>query len=106
MFVVAFTLACTAASAEPLNLSCTGSMIDPSAVSQSEKTLRMSLGPSSKITLDLGQGKTQPRLVSDNKIQLKFQTKDFVGEFFRYTNDLFLIYKSGHLARMTCKAES
>jgi hypothetical protein len=40
--------------------------------------------------------------MSDNQIQLKFSTKEFVGEFFHYTNDLFLIYKSGHLARLTC----
>jgi len=41
--------------------------------------------------------------LSNNKIQLKFQTKQYVGEFFHYTNDLFLIYKLGHLARLNCK---
>jgi hypothetical protein len=40
---------------------------------------------------------------SNNNIQLKFQTDGFVGEYFHYTGDLFLIYKSGHLARLTCK---
>jgi hypothetical protein len=44
------------------------------------------------------------RVVSDNKIQLKFRTKDFEGEYFHYTGDLFFIYKSGHLMRLTCKA--
>ena len=44
------------------------------------------------------------RVVSDNKIQLKFRTKDFEGEYFHYTGDLFFIYKSGHLMRLTCNA--
>jgi hypothetical protein len=33
--------------------------------------------------------------VRDNKVQLKFRTKDFEGEYFHYTGDLFFIYKSG-----------
>jgi len=43
------------------------------------------------------------RKVSDNKIQLKFRTKDFEGEYFHYTGDLFFIYKSGHLMKLTCQ---
>jgi hypothetical protein len=45
--------------------------------------------------LELGRGVMSARLVSDNKIQLKFRTKDFEGEYFHYTGDLFFIYKSG-----------
>jgi hypothetical protein len=86
-------------------LACTGSMIEPDAASQSAKTLRLSLGSRKQVALDLGQGDVTARVVSDNKIQLKFSAKDFTGEFFHYTNDLFLIYKSGHLARLTCKPE-
>ncbi len=56
-----------------------------------------------KITLDLGQGTMSTRVVSDNQIQLKFRTKDFEGEYFHYTGDLFFIYKSGHLMRLTCQ---
>ena len=56
---------------------------------------------------DLGQGAVNARKVSDNKIQLKFRTKDFEGEYFHYTGDLFLIYKSGHLMKLMClKRES
>ena len=44
-------------------------------------------------------------VVSDNRIQLKFRTKDFEGEYFHYTGDLFFIYKSGHLMRLMCKPE-
>jgi hypothetical protein len=27
----------------------------------------------------------------------------FTGDYLYYTRDMFLIYKSGHLARLTCK---
>jgi hypothetical protein len=50
-----------------------------------------------KVAVNLGQGSVNTRVVSDNKIQLKFRSKDFVGELFHYTNDLFLIYRPGHL---------
>jgi hypothetical protein len=43
-----------------------------------------------------------PRITSNNAIQLKFATKEFVGEYFHYTGDLFLIYNSGPLARLNC----
>ena len=59
--------------------------------------------PAQKVALDLGQGSTNAEVVSDNKIQLKFKTKEFEGEFFPYTGDLFLIHKSGHLTRMRCQ---
>jgi hypothetical protein len=84
-------------------LTCTGTMIEPSGMSPSPETVVMTLGPAQKITLDLGKGVVNARRVSDNKIQLKFRTKDFEGEYFHYTGDLFFIYKSGHLMRLTCQ---
>jgi hypothetical protein len=84
-------------------MTCAGTMIEPSAISQSPKTVSLNLGPAHKITLDLGQGTMSTRVVSDNQIQLKFRTKDFEGEYFHYTGDLFFIYKSGHLMRLTCQ---
>jgi hypothetical protein len=81
--------------------SCTGGMIESTRLAPVPKSGRLILSPN-KISLDLGQGDLKPTLMSDNQIQLKFSTKEFVGEFFHYTNDLFLIYKSGHLARLTC----
>jgi hypothetical protein len=88
-------------------LSCSGTMIEPSAMSRSPETGILTLGPAQKLTLDLGQGAVNARKVSDNKIQLKFRTKDFEGEYFHYTGDLFLIYKSGHLMKLMClKRES
>jgi hypothetical protein len=82
---------------------CSGTMIEPSGLNQSPETVILTLGPARKIMLDLGRGVTSARLVSDNKIQLKFRTKDFEGEYFHYTGDLFFIYKSGHLMKLMCQ---
>jgi hypothetical protein len=84
-------------------LTCSGTMIEPSAMSQSPETVILTPGPAQKVTLDLGQGTVNARKLSDNKIQLKFRTKDFEGEYFHYTGDLFLIYKSGHLMKLICQ---
>ena len=82
---------------------CSGTMIEPSAMSPSPETVVLTLGPAQKVTLDLGKGVMNARRVSDNKIQLKFRTKDFEGEYFHYTGDLFFIYKSGHLMKLMCQ---
>src|SRR5215472_8166722 len=84
-------------------LTCSGMMIEPSAMSEPPETVILTLGPAQKVTLGLGQGVVNARKVSDNKIQLKFRTKDFEGEYFHYTGDLFFIYKSGHLMKLTCQ---
>src|SRR5262245_23260961 len=84
-------------------LTCTGTMIEPSAMSQSPETVVMTLGPGQKIALDLGKGVVNARRLSDNKIQLKFRTKEFEGEYFHYTGDLFFIYKTGHLMKLMCQ---
>ena len=100
--ILGFTIVAGYAEEKTRELSCTGLMIEPSAVSQSPKTVKLSLGSAQKVAVDLGQGSINARLVSDNKIQLKFVTKEFVGEYFHYTGDLFLIYNSGPLARLNC----
>jgi hypothetical protein len=84
-------------------LTCSGTMIEPTAMSQSPETVILTLGPAQKVTLDLGQGVVNASKVSDNKVQLKFRTKDFEGEYFHYTGDLFFIYKSGHLMKLACQ---
>src|SRR5262245_64978342 len=56
-------------------LTCSGMMIEPDAMSQSPETVMLTLGPAQKVTLDLGQGVVNARQVSNNKIQLKFRTK-------------------------------
>ena len=67
---------------EAKQLACTGMMIEPTAMSQSPETVVLTLEPAQKITVDLGKGAVNARKVSDNKIQLKFRTKDFEGEYF------------------------
>ena len=52
--------------------------------------------------IDLGKTNDKARIASNNKITLRFQTADFDGDFFKYTNDLFLVYHSGHFAKLTC----
>ena len=67
---------------EARQLTCSGTMIEPSVMSPSPETVVLTLGPAQKVTLDLGKGVMNARRVSDNKIQLKFRTKDFEGEYF------------------------
>jgi hypothetical protein len=82
---------------------CTGTMVEPSGMSASPQTVVMTLGPAQKVTLDLGNGVVNARRVRDNKIQLKFRTKEFEGEYFHYTGDLFFIYKTGRLMKLMCE---
>src|ERR1700688_1480808 len=54
--------------------SCSGNMIEPTSLAQSPKSARLIVSPTNKILLDLGQGDLKGRVMSDNKIQLKFST--------------------------------
>jgi hypothetical protein len=73
------------------------------AVQSDPIDLSVTMGDRGKLALRTGDGKIlAPRITSYNRIQLKFATKEFVGEYFHYTGDLFLIYPSGHLARLKC----
>jgi hypothetical protein len=86
--------------------SCKGQLIDEGTKLTDQSNpidLNLSLGDKNKLSMKTGDGKSfAPRITGNNKIQLKFETKDFVGEYFHYTGDLFLIYPSGRLARLTC----
>jgi hypothetical protein len=65
--------------------------------------LNLTLGDKDKLSIKTGDGKMlSPHITSNNKLQLKFSTKEFVGEYFHYTGDLFLIYPSWQLARLSC----
>jgi hypothetical protein len=86
--------------AQPTTFSCEGSLIEPPGSKHSAMSATLSLGPPPSI--NIGNVALQTSPISNNKIQLKFATKDFTAEYFHYTSDLFLIYKSGHLARLTC----
>jgi hypothetical protein len=92
------------ASAEQ-QFSCKGQLIRGGSpdVQPSPIDLSVTLGERNKLSMKTGEGAVfSPRMISDNKIQLKFATKEFVGEYFHYTGDLFLIYPAGKLARLNC----
>jgi hypothetical protein len=92
-----------AAIAAEQHLSCEGQMIDRTGQQTVPIALNLDLGGPGNTTIEVdGNKKLNTHVISDNQIQLKFQMKQYVGELFHYTGDLFLIYKSGHLARLTC----
>jgi hypothetical protein len=85
--------------------SCKGQLIRDASPGVQPKPidLNVTLGEQNKLSMKTGEGAVlAPRTISDNKIQLKFETNEFVGEYFHYTGDLFLIYPSGQLARLNC----
>ena len=92
--------------ADSLQFTCTGDMIEPAGFARAPITVNAVLSPAnkvSKVSVDLGKGSIDAPVLSNNDVQLKFRTKDFTGEYFYYDRDMFLIYKSGHLARLICK---
>jgi hypothetical protein len=85
--------------------SCKGQVFQQMTAVQPPKPidLNVTLGEKNKLSMTTGDGKVlAPRITSNNNIQLKFATKEFVREYFHYTGDLFLIYNSGSLARLNC----
>ena len=102
---IAFLPMDAAQAADSLKISCTCDMFEPGGFKKSPTTLTAIFSPASKATkvsVDLGKGSVSPVVLSNNPLQLKFRTKDFTGEYFHYSSDMFLIYRSGHLARLTC----
>src|SRR6476620_2174246 len=71
-------------------LSCDGQLIEPISKATSPKALQLTIG-SGKVGVDFGNGNIAAKVESNNDIQLKFNTDEFLGEYFHYTNDLFLI---------------
>jgi hypothetical protein len=85
---------------------CKGQVVQGETTQASEPKpidLSVTLGDKQKLSMKTGDGKAlSPHITSNNKIQLKFAAKEFVGEYFHYTGDLFLIYPNGQLARLSC----
>ncbi|HEX3502663.1 MAG TPA: hypothetical protein VHU22_04645 [Xanthobacteraceae bacterium] len=100
--VSAKALAAGNAQAKTTQFSCTGVKIEPAGLAQAPMTAKFNLVSEDKIALNLGERDIKGTVTSDNQIALRFQTRDFAGEFFHYTNDLFLLYRSGHLAKLAC----
>jgi hypothetical protein len=87
--------------------SCKGDIIhdaNPNPLNPSKPIdLNITLGDENKLSIKTGDGKLfAPSIISNNDIQLRFEAEGFVGEYFHYTGQLFLIYPSGELARLTC----
>jgi hypothetical protein len=87
---------------QPAPLNCEGSLIEPTGSTRSSMSATLTLG--SPPSINIGDSALETSPISDNKIQLKFATQDFTGEYFHYTHHLFLIYKDRHRAHMTCSA--
>jgi hypothetical protein len=100
--ILANSIAAGNAEAKPSEFSCTGVKIEPASLAQSPMTVKLNLVSARKMTINLGNADIKNTVTNDDQITLHFRTKDFTGEFFHYTNDLFLIYRSGHLAKLTC----
>lgn len=104
--LVLLTMMVGAGGAAEQQFSCKGQLIDEGTKLTDQSNpidLNLSLGDKNNLSMKAGDGKLlAPRITSNNKIQLKFETKEFVGEYFHYTGDLFLIYPSGRLARLSC----
>ncbi|WP_146618922.1 hypothetical protein [Rhodoplanes elegans] len=98
---IVISLVVAAGAQEGQRLSCTGAMIEPTALAKTPQTIQVTV-KSGNVSVDAGGKTTDARVVSNNTIQLKFEAGDLVGEYFHYTGQLFIIYPSGHLAQMTC----
>ena len=90
------------AEAAATQFSCTGVKIEPVSRKQAPITAKLNLVSAHKIALNLDSSDVKNTVTSDDQITLHFRARDFTGEFFHYTNDLFLIYHSGHLAKLSC----
>ena len=88
--------------AESQQFSCSGDDIEPVGLAKSPITAQLSYTPPDKISFGLGKESAKTTITGDNKITLTFHTADFDGEYFKYTRDLFLVYHSGHLAKLSC----
>src|ERR1700754_2394846 len=92
------TLNAAAQAADAVKIACTGDMLEPGGLTKSPTTATAVFSPGknvSKVSIDLGKGSISAQVLSNNSLQLRFRTKEFTGEYFHYTRDLFLIYKSG-----------
>jgi hypothetical protein len=106
-FLVATSTFIRVSAAAEQQFSCNGQVVQemtgPAATQpRTPINLTVSLGDKSKMTIKMADKTLVSRITHNDKLQLKFTTSEFVGEYFHYTGDLFLMYKSGKLARLTC----
>jgi hypothetical protein len=99
-----FGMLMAGAQAQPVSiqLTCVGRPVESTGLDTSPLKLKLTIS-SSTVRVDFGSRDIVAKLESSDKIQLVFKTDEFVGEYFHYTGDLFLIDRSGNLARMACQ---
>ncbi len=104
--LVLVTVMSGVATAADQQFSCKGQVVQgmPNpAVPPKPIDLTVTVSDKKKMSIKTGDNQTfNPHITSNNELQLKFSTKDFVGQYFYYTGDLFLIYNSRQLARLSC----
>jgi hypothetical protein len=96
-----------ASRAEDQKFSCKGQMIQqmakPGLQQKAQIDLNATLGDNGKMSIKIGDGKTtDARVTSNNDFKFQFEGDEFTGEYFHYSGDLFIMYKSGPLARLQC----
>jgi hypothetical protein len=104
--VIVLAVMATRGLAADQQFTCKGQVVQGETTQAGEPKpidLNLTLGDKNKLSMKTGDGKSlSPHITSNNKLQLKFATKEFVGEYFHYTGDLFLIYPGWKLARLSC----
>ena len=82
IIVATVCLAATAANAQSAftQLGCDGQLIEPTTKASSPKALQLTIS-SGKVGVDFGSGNVATKVESNNNIQLKFKTDEFVGIF-------------------------
>ena len=76
------TISAASAAGEQNKFSCTGTMIEPTSLAPSPESVQLTLTPTNKVKINFGQGDSNARVLSDNKIQLKFQQRNSWGSSF------------------------
>jgi hypothetical protein len=95
----------TVAAAAALNLVCTGNSYKADGPFPTPETYSLVIGGAKSVLIG-GPGNAQPAkapIVANNALQLKFRTHKFMGEYFHFTGDLFLMQSDGRLTRLICQ---
>jgi len=88
-----------------LNLACSGNSYTADGPFPTPETFSLKIEGKKPVLIG-GLGSEKPvkaRTLANNAIQVKFATREFTGEYFNFTGDLFLIHKDGRLTKLLCK---
>ncbi|QBR72182.1 hypothetical protein CU048_13900 [Beijerinckiaceae bacterium] len=90
---------------DDLDLTCSGNSYKKDGPFPTPETFSLKIAGTNSVTIGPAGSDKQDaaKILANNEIQLKFKTGKFVGEYFRFTGDLFLIHPDSRLTRLTCK---